>query len=269
MAIEFLKNIKRRSFFHEFVYIVLNIILAVAILIIIRTTGSIVLAFTLVVLSKWRVLAVRPRFWWANIQADLVSLIINLGYVVFLYYIGNSSLSDGYILVAQIFWTLMFIVWLLFIKSGAKRNQIVIQAGVALFMGTTAVFMVSYNWPASVVVLLMWAIGYASSRHVLSSYDEESHILFLSTVWGLVVAEISWLAYHWAIAYDVPAVLGIMIPQISIILPCLGFLIYKCYDSNYHYNKIRTNDIILPLIFTIAIVLVLVLFFSQVNTNSI
>lgn len=267
---EFLKNIKRqRSFVHELFYVVLNVLLVIILMIIIKTTNSVWLAFTVVLLSKWRVFAVRPRYWFANIQADLVSLIVSLSYVIFIYSINISDMSNTYIWIAQIFWSMMFMAWLIFVKSGAKRNQIVGQAGIALFMGITAIYTISYDWIASGVVILVWLVGYAVARHVLSSYDEESHIRFLSTVWGLFLAEMGWLAYHWTIAYDIPAVLGIMLPQVSIITLCFSFLAYKAYDSNYHYKKIRFHDIALPLIFTIAITAVLIFGFNGVNTSTI
>jgi len=48
---------------------------------------------------------------------------------------------------------------------------------------------------------------------------------------------------------------------------CLGFLVYKSYDSYYHHQKIRMNDILLPLIFTIGVTVVLMLAFNGVTTN--
>lgn len=42
------------------------------------------LAVILVILSKWRVLAVQPRFWLPNIKANLVDIIVGVSTVVFL-----------------------------------------------------------------------------------------------------------------------------------------------------------------------------------------
>jgi hypothetical protein len=138
---------------------------------------------------------------------------------------------------------------------------------VALFVGITAIFVMSYGWIASPVVLLVWLVGYAVARHVLSSYDEESHILLLSLAWGLALAEIGWIAYHWTIAYKLPIAAGVLLPQVSLVVFCFGFLTYKSYNSYYHYNKIRIADIILPLIFTVSIISVLVLAFNGVSTG--
>ncbi len=270
IRMEFLKIItKRRSFLNEVIYVALNIGLAVLLMVIIRTTGSLWFAFVLVLIGKWRIFAVRPRFWIANIQANLVSIIVSISFVVLLYVANTAVASDLQILVIQIILVLLDIGWLLFLKPQSKRLYVALQAGVALFIGTIAVYTLSYSWIASLVVLLMWVVGYATARHVLGSYDEEKHTTLLSLAWGLAVAEISWLAYHWTIAYRLPFVSNILLPQIAIIILCLGFLTYKSYDSYYHHEKIRFNDIVLPLIFTVGIICVLVLAFNGVSTGNI
>lgn len=265
---EFLKTFKRRSFFNELVYISLNIGLAIALLVIIRVTGSPWPAFALVLLSKWRVLSVRPRFWFANIQADLVSLIVSIGFVIFLYSVNQTSGMDIKVFVTQILLTLLYIGWLLFLRPQSKRKYVIAQAGVALFVGVTAIYTMSYNWIASLAVLMMWLVGYATARHVLDNYDE-SHITLLSLSWGLVFAEIGWLAYHWTMAYQLPILTNVLIPQISIIALCLGFLAQQAYDSYSRYQKVRFVDIILPLLFTIGIVVVLVFAFNGMSLTTI
>jgi len=266
---EFLKTVKRRSFLSEVVYVVLNIGLAVALMLIIRTTGSLWLAFALVLLSKWRVLAVRLRFWFANIQADLVSFIVSISFVVLLYTANPANVGDTQSLIVQIILVLLYIGWLLFLKPQSKRVYIVAQAGIALFTGITAIYIMAYSWIALPVVLLVWLVGYATARHVLSSYDDEDHVIFLSLAWGLVLAEIGWLAYHWTIAYHLPILTNILLPQVSIVILCFGFLTYTSYDSFYHHQKIRISDIILPLIFTMSIIGVLMLAFNGVGTGTI
>ncbi len=265
---EFLKTIKkRRSLLSEIIYIALNIGIAVLLMITIRTTGSFLLAFAIVLIGKWRIFAVRPRFWFANIQANLVSIIVSISFVVLLYAANLSGANSTQIFIIQLILVILDVIWLLFLKSQSKRVYIVAQAGIALFVGITSIFYMSYNWIASVAVILAWVVGYATAKHVLGSYDDESHTVFLSLVWGLMLAEISWLAYHWTIAYHLPFVSNMLLPQVSIITLCFGFLIYKSYDSYYHYQKIRMNDIILPLLFTFSIVTLLMLFFNGVSTG--
>src|SRR4051812_19772506 len=146
---EFLKSSKRRSFVSELIYILLNVALAIAILAVVWAIESPIAAFALVLLSKWRVLAVRPRYWFANIQANLVDIIVGVSVVILLY-------AASHALIAQVALTILYVGWLLYIKPRSKRAYIAAQAGIALFLGVTALMTVSYDWIASVVVLFMW-----------------------------------------------------------------------------------------------------------------
>jgi len=256
---EFLKLVRRRSFLSEAVYMILNIGLAIALLVVIRYTESIPFALALVLVSKWRVLAVRPRFWWANLRSNLVDFIVSVSVVLHLYMINLAGLEESRKLVIMGIVTILYIAWLLFLKPRSKRSYVAAQAGVAVLLGTAALFTVSYNWPVSVVVIGMWVIGFAAARHVLSSYDEETHSIFLSLAWGVVMAEIGWVSYHWAIAYPLPIVASLLVPQVAIIGTLVCFLASKAYDSFYHHQKIRTNDIILPLLFTVSVAVLLIL----------
>ena len=263
---EFLKLVRKRSFLSEFVYTILNIALAVAVLLTVRYTEAVWFAFVLVILSKWRVFAVRPRFWWANLRSNLVDFIVSISVVLHLYTINVSGLAEGPKLTLLIGLTLAYIGWLLFIKPRSKRRYIAVQAGTALFLGMAALFTVSFGWPVSAVVVVAWLIGYSSARHILSSYDEETHGLFLGLIWGLIVAEISWVAYHWAVAYPLPLASSLMVPQAALMISLVSFLVIKVYDSFYHHAKIRMNDILLPLLFTVSVILVLLIVFNRVGT---
>ncbi len=263
---EFLKLVRKRSFISELVYTILNIGLAIGVLLIVRYTGSILFAVLLVVISKWRVFAVRPRFWWANLRSNMVDFIVSISIVVHMYTINISSLSEPRQLLLLVGLTLFYIVWLLFIKPRSKRLFVGMQAATAVFLGTAALFTVTYNWPVSLVVIGMWLIGYSAARHILSSYDDETHSLFLSLSWGLVVAEIGWVSYHWAIAYPLPIINSLMLPQAAIVVTLVSFLAFKVYDSFYHHSKVRMSDVLLPLLFTLSVLIVLLVLFNRVGT---
>lgn len=263
---ELLKLVRKRSFLSELLYAVLNVGLAVAVLVSVWFTGSISLAIILVLLSKWRIFAVRPRYWWANLRSNMVDIILSLSVVLHLFSIATSDLSAGMQIITMSGLTLLYIGWLLFIKPRSKKSYIIAQAGIALFMGTSALFTFTYDWPVSVVVLFMWLIAYSSARHMLSAYDDETHALFLSIVWGFIAAEISWVAYHWAIAYPLPVLDSLMLPQVAIIITLVSFVGYKAYDSFYKHAKIRINDILLPLLFTLSVLVVLLILFNRVGT---
>jgi hypothetical protein len=264
---EFLKLVRRRSFLSEAIYMILNICLAIALLIVIRYTESIPLAFLLVIMSKWRVLAVRPRYWFANLRSNMIDFIVSISVVLHLYTINAANMDEDNKLIILGVLTALYIAWLLFLKPRSKRSSMAAQAGVAILLGVSALFTISFNWPVSLVVLGMWLIGFAAARHVLTTYDDETHGLFISLGWGVAMAEIGWVAYHWAIAYSVPFINTLLLPQVAIITVLTSFLAYKAYDSFYHNGKIRTNDIILPLLFTLSIIAVLVFVFNRVGTT--
>ncbi len=263
---EFLKAVRKRSFLSEFVYASLNIALAVAVLVIVLYTDSIWFAVALVMLSKWRVFAVRPRYWWANLQSNMVDFIVSVSVVLHLYTINTTVGLEPQKLMLMIGVTVLYIVWLLFVKPRSKRSYMALQSGTAILLGTSALFTVSFNWPVSTVVLFMWLIGYTAARHILSSYDNETHGLFLSLAWGVVFAEIGWVAYHWAIAYPLPIYTSLMLPQVAIVTTLLSFLAFKLYDSYYHHEKVRMNDVILPLLFSVSIIVILLVLFNRVGT---
>lgn len=254
---EFLKIAKRRSFVSDLLYNLLNVALAVAVLVVVLTAASPLPAFILIILSKWRVFAVRPRFWLANIQANLVDFIVSIGLVVLLY-----SANGNFIL--QLILTVLYVGWLLFLKPRSKRSLVIIQAAVATFVGVMALYMVSFAWPTAVVVILMWIIGYAAARHVLSVYDE-AHVLFLSLVWGLFMAELGWLAFHWTFAYSLPGLGAFKIPQIAIIALAVGFVAERGYSSYQKHEQLRMSDLILPILLSVSLIIVLLVIYNEVS----
>lgn len=257
---EFLKVVKRRSLWSEAAYILLNILLAFAILGVVRAVKSPLPAFGLVLLSKWRVLAVRPRYWTAHILSNMVDIIVSVSAVVLLYAAGTAF-------AAQLTITILYILWLLFLKPRSKRSYVVAQAGVGLFVGIATLMMVSPDWPASLVVLFAWVIGVSVARHVLLAYEEQAYLSLFSLLWGFIVAEITWLGYHWTIAYDLVGAGGIKVPQIAIVLILLGFLVERVYSVYNKKGKVKLNDVILPLLLTSSTTLLLLILFNAAPNN--
>ena len=258
---DFLKSSKRRSLVSEFVYNVLNIALAVVILLVVLAIESPLPAFAVLLLSKWRIFAVRPRYWFTNIQANLVDVIVGLSFIVLLY-------AASGVLPVQIVLTTLYVGWLLFVKPRSKRVFVAAQAGVATFLGVTALMTISYSWYASVVVIVMWLIGYSTARHILSSYDE-AHRSFFSLVWGLIFAELGWLAYHWTFAYTIPGLGGIKLSQAALIALALSFLAERVYASYHRHEGVRSADVILPTLLTVSIILVMMLFFNTLDQGTV
>jgi len=253
---ELLKSVRKRSFLSEIAYFILNIVLAIALLVIVIATDVPWPALGLVFLSKWRIFAVRSRYWIANIRANMIDLIVGISMVVFLYSAGDDR-------VAQISLTALYIAWLLFLKPRSKRRYVASQAAVGLLFGIAAIVQISPELPSSLVVLASWLVGYSATRHLLS-IEHETHINFLSLVWGFVVAEIMWLAYHWTIGYAVGSTL--QLSQVTIIVLSLSFLAERIYMSYRRNGKVNSNDVFMPALLSVSLIGVVLFVFGGAAT---
>lgn len=262
---EFLRiSNKQRSLLSETVYVVLNILLSVVLFLIVRYTGSLFLALVLVALSKWRVFAVRSRFWLANIQANAVCFVVSLSYVFLLFSLNESALgSQGSSLAVQIILAILYAGWLILLKPQSKQVFVVLQSAVALFLGLTVVYMLSHQLDLVVVTILTGVVGYVSARHTLSAYDED-RVVTLSLAYSLLVAEISWVAYHWMVAYKLPVLSFVSIPQAALIVLLISFIFYKIYDTSSYPQKNKTNDIVIHVLFSVILIIILVAFSNNV-----
>lgn len=255
--VDFLRRVRHKTFFSEFLYYVLNIGLAALLFVLTQTIQMPAIAITIVLMSKWRVLAVRPRYWWVNLQANMVDIIVGISIVV-LMYTPNTPVVTQAVLAG------IYAIWLVAIKPLSKRSHMTLQAFIAVLFGVTALFSVSYEWPVILVVLAMLAIGYSVARHFLYSQDEEQ-IVLLSAVWALFFAELGWLAHYWTFSYSFQGVDILKFPQVTIIAMAISFAAERIYTSYSKHQKIVVGDILLPVIFSWALIFVMLLFFNEVS----
>lgn len=254
---EFLRPSRRRTVLSETVYILLNVAMAGAVLGVVLAVENPLPAFLLILLSKWRVFAVRPQYWTANVVANAIDMILGLSFVIFLYAASGA-------LLVQIALTVLYIAWLLLLKPRSKRQWVVLQAGIGIFFGVSALMQVSYDWWASVVVIGMWVIGYTAARHILTAY-KEPHFALLSLIWGLVMAEIGWMTYHWNFAYTLPSTGDLQLSQAALIVTLVSFLAERTYAS-YHRNKaVKLSEIILPILLTVSSIGLLLTVFNTIS----
>ena len=249
LDMEFLRSRIRRTKFGELAYIAINALLPIALLLLIHSFDSIYPALALVLLSKWRILALRPRFWWINIKANAVDLMVGIS-IVGLLYISMTSLP------LQLALTIGYGAWLLYLKPRSDTNAILLQAGIAQFLALTILFGASTIVNDLLVILGCWIIGYSVARHVVSNFDEQSGEL-LSTIWGLIIAQLGWLMYHWTIVYDLG--LPIKIPQIALITLVLSFTVGRLYAAS---KAGRLSDMMIraTAIFCVALLAVILIF---------
>ena len=256
---DFLQARNHNSRFSEAMYIALNIGLAALLFLIVLEVQSPWLALVLVVASKWRALAVRPRFWLANIVANTVDLTVGFS-VVMLMYAANG------VVWLQATLAVLHAVWLVILKPRSDRRSVAIQAGVAVFLGMTALAMISYRWDAALFVALAWVLGYCATQHILGNYDEPLARLY-GLVVGVVFAELAWAGYHWVFAYTVPGVSVMKVAQLPLLLVVFGFAAERAYNSYSQHGVVRTADIILPVSFAVGLVLVLLVAFNSLSAT--
>ncbi len=247
---------KSRNAASNLVHVFLNILLGVGAVLVTVLSGSPVLGILLVLLSKWRVFAVRSRYLWLNIKSNLVDIIVGISIVLLAYYAGVAFLVVDFVLM------IIYCVWLLFIKPLSSEAATLTQSLFAVFLGISATTIASANLDAIVAVLLAFLIGYAASRHVLAQSEDKDFTL-TTLVCGLVFAEIAWLCYNWSIIYTFGST-GIRIPQSAIILTIFAFVYNYARQAMIKYqDDFRFKHIVGPVVFGAILVGVIVICFSN------
>ena len=247
---------KSRNIASNLVHIFLNIMLGVGAVLVTVLSASPVLGLLLVLVSKWRVFAVRGRYLWLNIKSNLVDLIVGVSVVLLTYYAGTEFLPVDFIL------AIFYCVWLLFIKPMSSEKATLAQSLIAVFLGMSAAAIMAANLDAIVLVLLAFLVGYAASRHILVQSSDKDFTL-TTLVCGLVFSEIAWLCQSWAIIYTFGAS-GVRIPQIAIILTIFAFVYNYARQAMIKYqDDFRFKHILGPVVFGAVLIGIIVIWFSN------
>jgi hypothetical protein len=150
------------------------------------------LAFMLVALSKWRMFAVRPRFWPVNIRANAVDILVGLSTLVFMTQTPSA--------LWQFIWALAYAAWQVWLKPRSSILYTSLQAAVGFIAGLTAVYIAWGDRPLYVLVLATGAVCFLSARHFFDSFDE-AYARLLSYLWGYFGAALTWLLGHMLVVY--------------------------------------------------------------------
>ncbi len=259
---------KSRNKISSILHYILNLLLGIGSIAVTVATGHWTVGVLLVFISKWRIFAVRPRFWFLNLKSNLIDIITGVSIILLAYKFGEVWCLAHFLL------TIIYSVWLLFIKPLSTENGTIIQSLFAVFFGTTAATLIASSFDPIVIVAAEFIIGYGASRHLLAQ-KTEGKFTMLSLVCGLLCAEISWLSFSWSIIYTffnnmsftlfgLKIACDIIIPQLSIILSIATFALTKVYYSiTKHDGKIIKSDILLPTLFAIITIAVIVIGFSD------
>ncbi|HEU5187111.1 MAG TPA: hypothetical protein VFT87_01265 [Candidatus Saccharimonadales bacterium] len=221
---EFLRTKASRTRASEILYLAFNALLPLVILLLVNSFDPPYLALVVVFLSKWRIFAVRPRFWWASLKANMVDILVGVS-VVGLLFLATSSFP------LQLLITALYIGWLLALKPRSNAQGIMAQAGIAQFVAFIVLFSFSAIMPEVAIIIGSWFIGYVAARHMVSNY-EEPYVELWSSLWGLFAAQLAWLLFHWTAMYSIG--LPIQIPQVALIMLVLGFSVARLYHMRKH-----------------------------------
>jgi len=207
-------KLKPASGFSHFVHLGLVILLPALVFVLVRI-NFIQLALAIILLSKWRMFAVRPRYWPANVRANAVDIMVGVSIVVFMAHTDAFSW--------HLIWAFLYGVWLVFIKPGASTMLVSIQAFIGQMMALMAVFLAWKSAPLLGLVIAVWAICYLAARHFFTSFDEPHTSLFSHT-WGYLAAALMWVLGHWLLFYGVLAQPTLLLGTISLVCGGLYYL---------------------------------------------
>jgi uncharacterized membrane protein len=182
------------------------------------------LAFVVIALSKWRMLAVRPRFWLANIRANSIDIIVGASSLIFM--IQTTSASWQFV------WAVGYALWLVILKPGSTVLMTSLQAATGFIVGLLALYLAWPDAPLYWLVLLSGGICYLAARHFFDSFDEP-YARLLAYLWGYFGAAITWLLGHLLIVY--PRKTG-LITQPIVILVVLGSSLATAYYLD-HFDR--------------------------------
>jgi len=205
-------KIKPTKGFSHLFYILLNIMLPITAYILVRI-DFVGLAILLVLLSKWRMFAVRPRYWTANVIQNGVDIMVAVSLIIFM--------ASSTVVWWQLLWTLLYALWLVWLKPRYDVLSVSAQAMIAQLLGLSVLYIKFGD--ASIVALVAgtWLVSYLSARHYLTSF-EESHSALLAHIWAYFSASLAFVLSHWLLFYG-------SIAQIIIILTTIGYGLAALY----------------------------------------
>lgn len=225
-------------------HILLNALLPVAALMFVRLDFA-YLAAGLVLLSKWRMFAVRPRYWIPNLRSNLVDIFVGLSVVAFM----NGTLTFW----VQVAWAVFYLFWLIWLKPKSQQLAVMAQALIAQTIVLVAFYGAFPKTSLLLSIVVTWLACYASARHFLGAF-EEPMVRPITHIWAWFGATMAWVTGHWVVQY-------LFLPQIALILTVLGYGLATMYylDKN---NKLK-DAIKGQLISVMGLLLLIIIIFSD------
>lgn len=239
-----LRKLKPTSGLAHALHTLLLLVLPVAVFVLVRLNLA-VPAAVIIVLSKWRMFAVRPRFWPANIRANAIDLMVGLSVVLFMAHYDSVSI--------QLLLAALYAIWLTMIKPGTGMLTITAQAFIGQLAALSALYATWSDGPVWGLTLLTGLFCFWAARHFLDAFDEP-YARMLAYVWGYFGAALAWLLSHWLLFYG-----GVAMP--TLLLSTLGYGIAVLYYLD-HTDKL-SQGLRRQFIFVMLAIVLVVLAFSD------
>ena len=244
MVKKYIQSLRPQSGVSHVLYFILTAALPILVLFFVRLDLESIAAI-FVLLSKWRMFAMRPRYWLPNLRASSVDIFVGLSIVVFL--------AGTNLIWVQLLWTAFFLFWVLWLKPRSTQIPVMLQALIAQLLALVAFYQASPDHSIVTGVLAVWLISYLCARHFFGAF-EEPYTIQVSAIWGWFAASITWVLEHWVIVY-------VTIPQVALIITLVGYVLALMYYLKSN-NQLRDSAKI-QLIGFITILLFIVIAFSD------
>jgi hypothetical protein len=205
-------RIKPAKGFSHIFYIALNSLLPILAYILVRI-DFVAVAIFLIFLSKWRMFAVRPRYWVANLVSNGVDIMVAVSLVLFM--------ASTTVVWWQLFWTGLYLGWQLWLKPRYDVLSVSGQAMIGQLLGLSLLYLKFGDSSIVALVAGTWLVTYLSARHYLTSF-EENHSTLLAHIWAYFSASLAFVLSHWMLFYGT-------IAQIIVILTTIGYALAGLY----------------------------------------
>jgi hypothetical protein len=225
--------------FAHFIHIGLNVLLPVLAYILVRI-DFVAIAVLVVLISKWRIFAVRPHYWLANIISSSVDIIVGVSLILFM---ANTTVDWW-----QLFWMGAWMGWLTYLKPRSDVLSVSVQAMLGQLLGLSILYLKFGDAALPVLVAATWAITYLSARHFLTSF-EEPHTALISHAWAYFAAGLAFVLGHWLLFYGT-------IAQIIVFLTTIGYSLAALYylDATERLTRSLERQLVVIMLAILVIV---------------
>lgn len=205
-------KIKPTRGFSNLAHIALKVLLPTLVYILVKI-DFVTLAILLVVLSKWRMFAVRPRYWRINVLSSGVDLLVTISFVLFM---ANTNVAWW-----QLFWTVCYAGWLIWLKPRSDVLSVSAQAMLGQLLALSALYLKFGDASLLGLVAGTWLITYVCTKHFLASFNEP-HASLIAYSWAYFSASLAFVLGHWLLFYGIVA-------QIVLLLTAIGYTLAALY----------------------------------------